>query len=81
MKVASQPWPLLSTIIKGTSTLLIKDGEVDQRAMRKSHMSMDDLLEDLREKGVSCPEEVEEALEGSGKLSVIKKRLQVRSLL
>jgi uncharacterized membrane protein YcaP (DUF421 family) len=37
-------------------------------------MSNDDLHEDLRDKGVKSPAEVQEArLERSGKLSVIKK--------
>jgi uncharacterized membrane protein YcaP (DUF421 family) len=37
-------------------------------------MSMDDLMEDLREKGVSRPADAKEArLERSGKLSVIKR--------
>jgi uncharacterized membrane protein YcaP (DUF421 family) len=66
--------PAFSGLIKGHSTLIIKDGKVQSRAMKRSHMSRDDLDEDLREKGVSDPSQVEEArLERSGKLSVIKK--------
>jgi uncharacterized membrane protein YcaP (DUF421 family) len=61
-------------LIKGHSTLLVRDGKVDQHALRAAHMSMDDLHEDLREKGVRDPAEVNEArLERSGKLSVLKK--------
>jgi uncharacterized membrane protein YcaP (DUF421 family) len=48
--------------------------KLDKRALARAHMSADDLDEDLRDKGVRLPSEVEEArLERSGKLSVIKK--------
>lgn len=66
--------PLFSQLIKGHDTLLIKEGKVLQRPLADAHMSRDDLDEDLREKGVSRPDEVKEArLERSGKLSVLKK--------
>jgi uncharacterized membrane protein YcaP (DUF421 family) len=63
-----------SGLVKGHSTLIVKNGKVQSQAMKHSHMSRDDLDEDLREKGVTDPSQVEEArLERSGKLSVIKK--------
>src|SRR5215218_5610069 len=67
----SRPSPFISRLIKGESTLLINEGKVDGRALRRSHMSMDDLLEDLREKGIAEPGKAKEArLERSGRLSV-----------
>jgi uncharacterized membrane protein YcaP (DUF421 family) len=63
-----------SQLIKGHATPLIHGGKLDKRALARAHMSADDLDEDLRDKGVRLPSEVEEArLERSGKLSVIKK--------
>jgi uncharacterized membrane protein YcaP (DUF421 family) len=63
-----------SGLIKGHSTVVIKDGKPQTEAMKRAHMSRDDLDEDLREKGVTSPSEVKEArLERSGKLSTIKK--------
>lgn len=63
-----------SQLIKGNATPLIHGGKLDKRALAQAHMSADDLDEDLRDKGVRLPSEVEEArLERSGKLSVIKK--------
>jgi uncharacterized membrane protein YcaP (DUF421 family) len=63
-----------SRVIKGSSTVLVADGEVKPDALRREHMSADDLREDLREKGVAAPADLAEArLERSGKLSVIKK--------
>jgi uncharacterized membrane protein YcaP (DUF421 family) len=65
---------IFSHWIKGNATTIIKDGKVDRNAMARSHMSSDDLEEDLRSKGVKDPEQVDEArLERSGSLSVIKK--------
>jgi uncharacterized membrane protein YcaP (DUF421 family) len=71
---ASQRSPAFSSLIKGHATIIIRDGTPDKREMAKAHMSDDDLDEDLREKGVKEPSEVQEArLERSGKLSVIKR--------
>ena len=64
----------LSFLVKGHDTVLIKNGRVDQSALRAAHMSSDDLEEDLRQQGIKKHTQVEEArLERSGKLSVIKK--------
>jgi uncharacterized membrane protein YcaP (DUF421 family) len=64
----------LSILAKGTDTVLIRDGRVDRKALAASHMSDDDLAEDLRQAGVEDAKEVRSArLERSGKLSVIKK--------
>ena len=63
-----------SGLVKGHSTVLIRDGRIDREALRAAHMSDDDLEEDLRDKGVDDPRLVAEArLECNGKLSVIKK--------
>jgi len=64
----------LSRLAKGTDTVLIRDGKVDRKALAASHMSDDDLAEDLRQAGVEEPKQVKSArLERNGKLSVIKK--------
>jgi len=65
----------ISDWIKGTPTRIISNGEVDQDALLAAHMSDDDLLQDLRQKGVASPEHAKEAiLERSGQLSVFKKK-------
>jgi uncharacterized membrane protein YcaP (DUF421 family) len=62
-----------SGLIKGHSTRLVRDGKIDHDALRRAHMSRDDLDEDLRQQGVRDPGTVAEArLERSGHLSVIK---------
>jgi uncharacterized membrane protein YcaP (DUF421 family) len=70
----AQGSPTFSALIKGHSTVVVKDGKPQVEEMRRAHISRDDLDEDLREKGVANPSEIKEArLERSGKLSTIKK--------
>jgi uncharacterized membrane protein YcaP (DUF421 family) len=67
-------WPAIGPLVKGNTTLLVRNGRVDRKALESSHMSDDDLAEDLREAGVDEVSAVKEArLERSGKLSVIRK--------
>lgn len=66
-------WRGFGWFIKDDSLTLVRDGQIDEKAMRKSHMTERDLWEDLRGKSVSDREQVAEArLERSGSLSVIK---------
>jgi uncharacterized membrane protein YcaP (DUF421 family) len=66
-------WHWFGGMIKGHERRLVQGGRVEEREMRKAHMSDRDLWEDLRGKSISRLEEVAEAtLERSGNLSVIK---------
>jgi uncharacterized membrane protein YcaP (DUF421 family) len=61
-------------LVKGRPSVLIRDGEPDRDAMRRSHITEHDLDEDLRAEGLERPEQVKEArLERSGKVSVVKR--------
>jgi uncharacterized membrane protein YcaP (DUF421 family) len=65
---------LLGYIVKGKDTVLIRNGKIDREALAASHMSEDDLEEDLRQEGIETPTQVKMArLERSGRLSVIRK--------
>jgi len=65
---------LLGYIVKGKDTVLIRNGKIDREALAASHMSEDDLEEDLRQEGIETPTQVKMArLERSGRLSVIPK--------
>jgi len=56
----------------GTPSVLIRNGEVQQEAMRKNRFTLDELLEELRGQGVSDIGDVKYAvLENSGHLSVL----------
>jgi uncharacterized membrane protein YcaP (DUF421 family) len=66
-------WHGFGLMVKGRSSVLVHKGEVDTDALRTAHMTEHDLWEDLRGRGISRLEQVEEArLERSGNLSVIE---------
>lgn len=70
----TEGWPALSRLTKGHDTVLVRNGRVLRAALNQSHMSMDDLEEDLRQQGVDSVKKVKEArLERSGRVSVIRK--------
>jgi uncharacterized membrane protein YcaP (DUF421 family) len=62
------------TLIKGKTRVLIRDGEVDWEAMRRSNLGPNDLLEALRLRAsLTGWEKVKEArLERNGEISVIR---------
>jgi uncharacterized membrane protein YcaP (DUF421 family) len=60
--------------VDGEPTMIIKQGKIDEKAMRKQRYNFDDLLMQLREKDIRRISDVEFAiLEASGKLSVFEK--------
>lgn len=65
----------LENLFQGTSTVLVRDGEVIIRNMKKERITLADLLILLREKNIANINEIEEAtIEPNGKLSIIKKK-------
>ena len=59
-------------MICGTPSVLIRNGELQQDAMRRNRLTVDELLEALRGQGISDLREVKYAvLETSGQLSVL----------
>ena len=72
-------WHGFGKAIKGSSRLLVKDGEVDEAELKASHMSRRDLDEALREKGLTGLAKVAEArLERDGSVSIIQKKEEFR---
>ena len=64
----------LRTLIQGNSVLVIKDGVLQQQALRLLRYSVDDLVEALRLKDVFDLSEVAYAyIETNGELSILKK--------
>ena len=60
----------LRALICGTPTVLIRGGKLQQDAMRKNRFTIDELMEELREQGVTRIEDVTYAvLENSGQPS------------
>ncbi|BCB04961.1 DUF421 domain-containing protein [Bacillus sp. KH172YL63] len=64
-------------LLDGKPSVIIHNGKIDDRGMKKQRYNYDDLLLQLREKDIFNLADVEFAiLEPSGKLSVIKKEAQ-----
>ncbi|MEG6572848.1 DUF421 domain-containing protein [[Clostridium] cellulosi] len=64
----------LRHIISGKPSILIKDGQIDQREMKRLRFTVDDLMEELRNSGYMNLDEIAYAvLETNGKLSVFPK--------
>lgn len=72
-------WHGFGVLVKGNPRTLVRDGEIDERMMRKTHLSRRDLEEDLRSDGLTDVKQVVEArLERSGRVSVVKKPSEPR---
>jgi uncharacterized membrane protein YcaP (DUF421 family) len=66
-------WPALGTIIKSRPKPLVVDGRINQRALRNELMSRDELMAELRLRGITEIAEVARAyLEPNGMVSVIR---------
>ena len=60
------------SLVCGEPTLIIRDGILQQSAMKRSRLTLDEVLEELRVQGVSSLDDVKYAvLETSGQLSVL----------
>ena len=60
------------SLICGQPTLIIRDGHIQQQAMRRNRLTVDELMESLRMQGVTTPEDVKYAvLETSGQISLL----------
>jgi uncharacterized membrane protein YcaP (DUF421 family) len=63
-----------SRLIEPRPLLLIKDGQLLRRNMRKELINEEELMSQLREKGIDDPAKVKEAhMESDGKFSVVQK--------
>lgn len=65
---------ILRRVIQPQPLLLVKDGQMNKRNMRKELITPDDLLAELREHGVEDVADVKEArIEEDGHVSVVKR--------
>lgn len=61
----------IARLISGSPMAIIKDGKVDEKAMRKLRITVDDLIEALREQNIFDLRQVQYAIaETNGKISV-----------
>jgi uncharacterized membrane protein YcaP (DUF421 family) len=74
-------WHALGSMIKGHVRLVIEDGRPVEANLRRSHISNEDLLGELRLQGVETCADVQRAFkERNGEVSVIKRREPVQVL-
>ena len=72
--LAAVPGGWWEMLVKGHSRTLVENGEVLEENLRKSHLSHEDLLEELRLNGVDSLQKVKTARkERNGQVSVIKR--------
>jgi uncharacterized membrane protein YcaP (DUF421 family) len=64
-------------LLSGVPSILIRDGKVDQREMRRTRMTLDEMLEELRLQGYTDLSRIRYAiLETNGQLSVLPYTVQ-----
>ena len=81
LSVATLKLPWARRVLDGSPTFIIKNGVIDQKAMKALRLTIDDISESLRQQGVFDIREVAFALvETGGKLSVKKKSLKERAI-
>ena len=67
--------PRLKNVASTRPSVLIRHGEVDQREMRRIRITIDELISEIRQSGLSSLAQVDYAiLEQNGKISVIPKK-------
>lgn len=67
-------FPSLKKLVSASPTVIIRNGELNQRALRELRISMDELMSEIRQQGLTSLEQVDCAiLEKNGKLTVLPK--------
>lgn len=67
--------PMINRLLSGRYSVLIDNGQIDQKQMRKSQMTVSELMEELRQNGLMAVEDVKYCvMETDGKVSVIPKK-------
>jgi uncharacterized membrane protein YcaP (DUF421 family) len=67
-------FPGIRPLLRPSPSLLIKDGHILRRNLRREMITEEELKEQLREQGVGSVEEVKQSyMEGDGRISVITK--------
>jgi uncharacterized membrane protein YcaP (DUF421 family) len=75
LAMATLRWGALAWLVKARPVRLVRDGQIDAKALRRANLSDDDLHEAIRMEQFEDPADLRLAmLEGSGKVSVVPKR-------
>jgi uncharacterized membrane protein YcaP (DUF421 family) len=73
--MATLRWSWLAALMKSGPAVLLRDGQIDEAALRRHGISRADLEEGLRLEQAEAPQDVHLAtLEGGGRISVVPKK-------
>ena len=68
-------FPRLKTIASARPSVLIRQGKLDQKEMRRIRISLDELISEIRQSGISNISDVDYAiLEQNGKISILTRK-------
>jgi uncharacterized membrane protein YcaP (DUF421 family) len=74
LAMATVRWNFLSRLVKSKPIEIVRDGRIDEAALRRANLCIDDLHEAIRLEQVEQSREIRLAtLESSGKVSVVPK--------
>ena len=74
LQIVTMKWRYASKYIDGEPTLVVMDGKIMEDAMKRIRYTVDDLMEQLREKNIFKIMEIQYAiLEKNGELTILKK--------
>ena len=66
--------PILKSIVSAHPTIVIRDGNLDQSALRSIRISMEELMGEIRQQGYSSIDQINDAiLEKNGKFTILPK--------
>jgi uncharacterized membrane protein YcaP (DUF421 family) len=78
---AAYRWPAFERLVEGRPIVIITDGKLHMRAMRRERISLEELRSALRKQGVEGVTDCRRAvLESDGTLTAIKKGVEIHPL-
>lgn len=74
MEIVTIKWRYVSKVLEGEPVIVIMNGKIMEKALKKAKYRVSDILELMRNQGVFDPNEVDFAIiESNGRLSILKK--------
>ena len=74
MEIVTLKWRYAAKVLEGEPVIVIMNGKIMEKALKKAKYRISDILELMRNQGVFDPNEVDFAImESNGRLSVLKK--------
>lgn len=74
MEIVTLKWRYVAKVLEGEPVIVIMNGKIMEKALKKAKYRISDILELMRNQGVFDPNEVDFAIiESNGQLSILKK--------